>query len=93
MQVIATENIFVHMQGKLSDTYGRKKLLLLSCIGPFLGYSVIGLSKSLVLLIISRILHGIYYFTFIISYYVLARLSLSCIISITHQDFSSMDYQ
>ena len=51
--------IFLHVQGKLSDIYGRKNLLLLSCIGPFLGYIVIGLSTSLMLLIISRILHGI----------------------------------
>ena len=58
MQVIHTF-VFLCIQGKLSDTYGRKRLLLLSYIGPFLGYIVIGLSKSLVLLIISRILHGI----------------------------------
>ena len=46
------------MQGKVSDVHGRKEVLILSYIGPFFGYVVMGLSDSLVLLTISRVVHG-----------------------------------
>lgn len=42
-------------QGKLSDNYGRKTILLASYIGPGIGYFVIGLSGSLLILVLSRI--------------------------------------
>lgn len=45
-------------QGKLSDTWGRKQLLVLAYVGPFFGYVIIGLTNSLVLFVLSRIIHG-----------------------------------
>ena len=46
------------LQGKLSDTYGRKSFLLLSYIGPFVGYVLMGFSGSILVLVISRIPNG-----------------------------------
>lgn len=42
-------------QGKFSDNYGRKTILLASYIGPGVGYFAVGLSGSLLILILSRI--------------------------------------
>eukprot|EP00731_Ephydatia_muelleri_P017076 Em0010g174a len=47
------------MQGKLSDTLGRKTLLLISYLGPSLGYLALGLSPSILVIIVSRIHNGI----------------------------------
>lgn len=45
--------------GRLSDRYGRKKLLILSQFGSVLGYILLGLAGSLPLLFLSRIIDGI----------------------------------
>jgi DHA1 family tetracycline resistance protein-like MFS transporter len=45
--------------GRLSDRYGRKKLLIISQFGSAIGYLILGLSGSLPLLFLSRIIDGI----------------------------------
>ncbi|MFA6081175.1 MAG: MFS transporter [Patescibacteria group bacterium] len=45
--------------GRLSDRYGRKKLLIISQLGSTVGYLILGLSGSLPLLFLSRIIDGI----------------------------------
>lgn len=45
--------------GRLSDRYGRKKLLIISQLGSAVGYLVMGLAGSLPLLFLSRIIDGI----------------------------------
>ena len=44
--------------GRLSDRYGRKKILIISQIGSALGYLLLGLAHSLLLLFLSRIIDG-----------------------------------
>lgn len=45
--------------GKLSDRYGRKKLLAISQFGSAVGFVLLGLAHSLPLLFLSRIIDGI----------------------------------
>lgn len=45
--------------GRLSDRYGRKKLLVISQLGTFLGFILLGLANSLPLLFLARIIDGI----------------------------------
>lgn len=45
--------------GRLSDRYGRKKILIISQIGSAFGYLLLGLAHSLPLLFVSRIIDGI----------------------------------
>lgn len=45
--------------GRLSDRYGRKKLLIISQLGSAIGYLILGLANSLPLIFISRIIDGI----------------------------------
>ena len=45
--------------GRLSDRYGRKKLLVISQFGSAIGYLILGLSGNLPLLFLSRIIDGI----------------------------------
>ena len=45
--------------GKLSDRYGRKKLLIISQLGSAVGYLILGLAGNLPLLFLSRIIDGI----------------------------------
>lgn len=45
--------------GRLSDRYGRKKLLIISQLGSAVGYLILGLSGNLPLLFLSRIIDGI----------------------------------
>lgn len=45
--------------GRLSDKYGRKRLLVISQVGSVLGYILLGVANSLPLLFISRIIDGI----------------------------------
>lgn len=45
--------------GRLSDKYGRKKLLVISQLGTFLGFVLLGLANSLPLLFLARIIDGI----------------------------------
>ena len=52
--------IFGPILGKLSDKFGRRPLLLISQFGTFLGFILLALSDSLELLIISRIIDGIF---------------------------------
>ncbi len=46
--------------GKLSDKYGRKPLLLISQFGTFLGFVLFAFSNSIWMIIISRIIDGIF---------------------------------
>ncbi len=45
--------------GRLSDRYGRKKLLFISQLGSVAGYVLLGLANSLPLLFVSRIIDGV----------------------------------
>lgn len=45
--------------GRLSDRYGRKKLLIISQLGSSVGYLILGLAGNLPLLFLSRIIDGI----------------------------------
>ena len=45
--------------GRLSDRYGRKPILLISQIGTFIGFVVLGLADSLPLLFIARVIDGL----------------------------------
>jgi MFS transporter, DHA1 family, tetracycline resistance protein len=45
--------------GRLSDQYGRRRLLLLSQAGTFVGFVVLGLSEHLWMLFLGRILDGL----------------------------------
>ena len=45
--------------GRLSDAYGRRIVLLLSQVGTFIGFIILGLANSLFLLYLGRIIDGI----------------------------------
>lgn len=45
--------------GRLSDIYGRKKLLIISQLGSAFGYLLLGLANNLPLLFLSRLIDGI----------------------------------
>jgi len=45
--------------GRLSDRYGRKKILAISQIGSAIGYLILGLANNLPLLFLARIIDGI----------------------------------
>jgi len=46
--------------GKLSDRYGRKPLLIISQISTFTGFILLGLADSVTLLIIARVVDGLF---------------------------------
>ena len=45
--------------GRLSDRYGRKPILLISQLGTLLGFLLLGLSNSLWMLFLARLIDGI----------------------------------
>ena len=45
--------------GRLSDTYGRRPILLVSIFGTFLGFLLLGFANALWMLFVSRMLDGI----------------------------------
>ena len=45
--------------GRLSDRYGRKPILLISQLGTFIGFLVLGFASSLWMLFLSRLIDGI----------------------------------
>ncbi len=45
---------------KLSDTYGRKPLMLISLAGTFVGFILLIVSNNIIVLLISRIIDGIF---------------------------------
>ncbi|MHA2394780.1 MAG: MFS transporter [Promethearchaeota archaeon] len=45
---------------KLSDNYGRKPMMLISLAGTFIGFIILIFSKNIVILLISRIIDGIF---------------------------------
>ncbi len=45
--------------GRLSDRYGRKPILVISQIGTFIGFIVLGFANSIILLFLARIIDGI----------------------------------
>ncbi len=45
--------------GSLSDTYGRKRVLLISQLGTLLGFSVLGSAQALWMLFLGRIIDGL----------------------------------
>lgn len=51
--------IFAPVLGRLSDTYGRRPVILMSLLGSAISYVVIGLAGSVAMLFVARILSGI----------------------------------
>ena len=51
-------SILAFNQGQLSDTYGRRKLLLVSLLGTAVSYFSLGLATSIPLLVLARIPSG-----------------------------------
>jgi len=51
--------LFVPVWGRLSDRLGRRPILLISISGSILSFTLLGLSRSLTMLFISRILAGL----------------------------------
>ena len=51
--------IFSPVLGRLSDKHGRRPVLLLSILGTSLGFLILGLANTLLLLFIGRIIDGI----------------------------------
>ncbi len=45
--------------GRLSDQYGRKPVLVISQVGTFVGFLILGLANTFLMLFISRIIDGI----------------------------------
>ena len=54
-----TQFIGAPVLGRLSDRYGRRPILIISQIGTFFGFILLGFSNSLMLVFISRIIDGI----------------------------------
>ena len=51
--------VFSPILGKLSDKFGRRPILFISMLGSALGYVVLGLANTLVLVFVGRIISGI----------------------------------
>lgn len=51
--------VFSPILGKLSDKYGRRPILFISLLGSVVGYVVLGLANTVLLLFIGRIISGI----------------------------------
>ncbi|HKP67753.1 MAG TPA: MFS transporter [Pyrinomonadaceae bacterium] len=51
--------VFSPILGKLSDRYGRRPILFFSLIGSVVGYVVLGLAETVLLLFVGRIISGI----------------------------------
>src|SRR4029078_12116439 len=51
--------IFSPILGRLSDKYGRRPVLLISIIGTGIGFLILGLANTVLLLFVGRILDGI----------------------------------
>lgn len=45
--------------GKLSDSYGRKPLLIISQFSTFLGFFILGLAQTVAILIVARVIDGL----------------------------------
>ena len=52
--------IFGPILSKLSDNYGRKPMMLISLAGTFVGFIILILSNNIIVLLISRIVDGIF---------------------------------
>src|SRR5881394_594198 len=51
--------VFSPILGRLSDKYGRRPVLFISMLGSAVGYIVLGLANTLVLVFVGRIISGI----------------------------------
>ena len=51
--------VFSPILGRLSDKYGRRPVLFISLLGSALGYVVLGMANTLVLVFVGRIISGI----------------------------------
>jgi DHA1 family tetracycline resistance protein-like MFS transporter len=55
----AAQLVGAPLLGRLSDRYGRRPLLLLSLLGTFVGFVLLGVARTLTLLFIARVLDGL----------------------------------
>ncbi|HVF30182.1 MAG TPA: MFS transporter [Pyrinomonadaceae bacterium] len=51
--------VFSPILGRLSDTYGRRPVLFISMLGSAVGYLVLGLANTILLVFVGRIISGI----------------------------------
>jgi MFS family permease len=51
---------FGPLLSKLSDTYGRKPMMLISLAGTFVGFIILIVSNNIIVLLISRIIDGVF---------------------------------
>jgi len=51
--------VFAPILGKLSDKYGRRPILFISLLGSVVGYVVLGMANTVLLMFIGRIISGI----------------------------------
>jgi MFS family permease len=67
--------IFMPILGRLSDRYGRRRLIMISLLGASASYLVFGLADSLWLLFLSRIMAGVTASTYSVAQAYLADLT------------------
>jgi|GEM_PF-213982 multidrug resistance protein len=67
--------IFMPVLGRLSDRYGRRRLIMISLLGASASYLVFGLADSLWLLFLSRIMAGVTASTYSVAQAYLADLT------------------
>ncbi len=51
--------IFTPILGRLSDRYGRKKILIISQLGSMIGYLILAFANNLPLIFLSRVIDGV----------------------------------
>lgn len=61
--------------GRLSDRFGRKRLLLIAQLSTFIGFIVLGFANTITLIVISRAIDGLFGSNFVIAEAYLSDIS------------------